>query len=149
MIEMRGDCATAGQRLAMRTLDDEPVIRFFQRYANLLQCRGHGGEAVAFLDAQFLEAAGDGGAFGGVGERKRCGRVGRPNCGGVGRSWTEVFSLIRNRQQIGRRRARARRRAASLRPIAELTLRGGRRAADGIASLPSSPGRRLRNSPAR
>ena len=45
------------------------------------------------------ERTGDGGAFGGVGERKRCGRVGRPNCGGVG-SWTEVFSLIRNRQQI-------------------------------------------------
>ena len=46
------------------------------------------------------ERTGDGGAFGGVGERKRCGRVGRPNCGGVGRSWVDVFSLIRNRQQI-------------------------------------------------
>ena len=53
------------------------------------------------------ERTGLAGAFGGVGERKRCGRVGRPNCGGVGRSWTEVFSLIRNRQQIGCRRTRA------------------------------------------
>ena len=54
----------------MRTLDDEPVIRFFQHYANLLQCRGHGGEAVAFLDAQFFQAAGRGGAFGHCGRDK-------------------------------------------------------------------------------
>ena len=58
----------AAQRFAVRAVNHQPVSVLFHPRACTGQRSGHGGEAVAFLDAQLIEASGDGAPFG-----QRCG----------------------------------------------------------------------------